>query len=213
MILMLVMILVLPLTMFYFRNGRDRRKLDVYMGGRPTSTDMRFAGSAGIERQAGTPQLLPRRLLRGREADEDRRCGDGAADPDDAWPGHRAGGDRMISWEYSVAFLILAPIIGGLVAGIDRRITARMQGRVFPNPPVVLRRRQALREGAGVRARVPELLHPRVPDLHHLLRSPLLRRRRPAPRDLCPDPLTRLPGGRGVLGHFALRADRGGART
>jgi ech hydrogenase subunit A len=51
MILMLVMILVLPLTMLYFRNGRDRRKLDVYMGGRPTTTDMHFAGSAGIDRQ------------------------------------------------------------------------------------------------------------------------------------------------------------------
>jgi formate hydrogenlyase subunit 4 len=38
----------------------------------------------------------------------------------------------MISWEYGVAFLVLAPIIGGLVAGIDRRITARMQGRVGP---------------------------------------------------------------------------------
>lgn len=38
----------------------------------------------------------------------------------------------MISWWYGVAFLVLAPIIGGLVAGIDRRITARMQGRVGP---------------------------------------------------------------------------------
>lgn len=38
----------------------------------------------------------------------------------------------MISWVYGVAFLVLAPIIGGLVAGIDRRITARMQGRVGP---------------------------------------------------------------------------------
>ncbi len=51
MILMLVMILVLPLTMLYFRNGRDRRKLDVYMGGRVTTTDMHFTGSAGIDRQ------------------------------------------------------------------------------------------------------------------------------------------------------------------
>lgn len=51
MILMLVMILVLPLSMLYFKTGRDRRQLAVYMGGRPTSTDMRFAGSAGIERQ------------------------------------------------------------------------------------------------------------------------------------------------------------------
>ncbi len=53
MILMLVMILVLPLTMLYFRDTGDRRKLDVYMGGRPTTTDMHFTGSAGIERQLG----------------------------------------------------------------------------------------------------------------------------------------------------------------
>jgi ech hydrogenase subunit B len=31
-----------------------------------------------------------------------------------------------------VAYLILAPFIGGLLAGIDRRITARMQGRFGP---------------------------------------------------------------------------------
>ena len=33
---------------------------------------------------------------------------------------------------YAVLFLLLAPIAGGLIAGIDRRITARMQGRVGP---------------------------------------------------------------------------------
>ncbi|MCT8336253.1 NADH-quinone oxidoreductase subunit H [Methanoculleus sp. Afa-1] len=32
----------------------------------------------------------------------------------------------------AVLFLILAPIGGGLIAGIDRKITARMQGRVGP---------------------------------------------------------------------------------
>lgn len=31
-----------------------------------------------------------------------------------------------------LAYVILAPIIGGLVAGLDRKITARMQGRVGP---------------------------------------------------------------------------------
>ncbi len=35
----------------------------------------------------------------------------------------------------AVAFLIFAPIVGGLLAGIDRVITARMQGRV--GPPVL----------------------------------------------------------------------------
>ena len=32
----------------------------------------------------------------------------------------------------AVLFLILAPVAGGLIAGIDRKITARMQGRVGP---------------------------------------------------------------------------------
>jgi formate hydrogenlyase subunit 4 len=31
-----------------------------------------------------------------------------------------------------LAFIVLAPIIGGLIAGIDRKITARMQGRYGP---------------------------------------------------------------------------------
>jgi ech hydrogenase subunit B len=33
---------------------------------------------------------------------------------------------------YGVLYLILAPIAGGLIAGIDRKVTARMQGRVGP---------------------------------------------------------------------------------
>ena len=32
----------------------------------------------------------------------------------------------------SCRFVLLAPVIGGLVAGIDRKITAHMQGRVGP---------------------------------------------------------------------------------
>ena len=38
----------------------------------------------------------------------------------------------MISIVNAILFLLLAPIIGGLVTGIDRKITARMQGRVGP---------------------------------------------------------------------------------
>lgn len=33
---------------------------------------------------------------------------------------------------FGIAFLVLAPVAGGLIAGIDRRITARMQGRIGP---------------------------------------------------------------------------------
>lgn len=32
-----------------------------------------------------------------------------------------------------IAYIILAPFIGGLLAGIDRKITARMQGRIGPS--------------------------------------------------------------------------------
>ena len=38
----------------------------------------------------------------------------------------------MISIAGVVAFILLAPVIGGLIAGIDRKITAHMQGRVGP---------------------------------------------------------------------------------
>jgi len=32
----------------------------------------------------------------------------------------------------AVLYILLAPVVGGLIAGIDRRVTARMQGRVGP---------------------------------------------------------------------------------
>lgn len=38
----------------------------------------------------------------------------------------------MISLTNAILFLLLAPVIGGLVSGIDRKLTARMQGRVGP---------------------------------------------------------------------------------
>jgi ech hydrogenase subunit B len=39
----------------------------------------------------------------------------------------------MISIVGVVAFILLSPVIGGLIAGIDRKITAHMQGRVGPS--------------------------------------------------------------------------------
>jgi len=38
----------------------------------------------------------------------------------------------MMAIQYAIVFLVLAPFIGGLIAGIDRKVTARMQGRVGP---------------------------------------------------------------------------------
>lgn len=40
-----------------------------------------------------------------------------------------------MNYLYAIAFIVLAPLLGGLIAGIDRKLTARMQGRV--GPPVL----------------------------------------------------------------------------
>ena len=39
----------------------------------------------------------------------------------------------MINIIWAIVFVLVAPVIGGLVAGIDRKITAHMQGRVGPS--------------------------------------------------------------------------------
>ncbi|MEN6341524.1 MAG: proton-conducting transporter membrane subunit [Methanospirillum sp.] len=51
MLLMMGTVLLLPASLLYFRKGRHMLK--PYMGGRPTTDDMRFAGSLGIEREMG----------------------------------------------------------------------------------------------------------------------------------------------------------------
>jgi len=43
--------------------------------------------------------------------------------------------EPVISFVNAVLFVLLAPLVGGLIAGIDRKVTARMQGRV--GPPVL----------------------------------------------------------------------------
>ena len=40
--------------------------------------------------------------------------------------------DPVISILNAIIYLLLAPVIGGLIAGIDRKVTARMQGRIGP---------------------------------------------------------------------------------
>ena len=39
----------------------------------------------------------------------------------------------MINIVWAIVFVLVAPIVGGLIAGIDRKITAHMQGRVGPS--------------------------------------------------------------------------------
>ncbi|NTV29510.1 MAG: NADH-quinone oxidoreductase subunit H, partial [Candidatus Omnitrophica bacterium] len=37
----------------------------------------------------------------------------------------------MSGWT-GLAFIVLAPLLGGLLSGLDRKITARLQGRIGP---------------------------------------------------------------------------------
>ena len=39
-----------------------------------------------------------------------------------------------------IAYLILAPFVGGILAGLDRKVSARMQGRVGPSTEAVRKR-------------------------------------------------------------------------
>ena len=41
----------------------------------------------------------------------------------------------MIKFISAIAYILLAPLVGGLIAGIDRKVTARMQGR--KGPPIL----------------------------------------------------------------------------
>ena len=39
----------------------------------------------------------------------------------------------VFSWQVALAYIILAPFIGGFMTGLDRKISARMQGRRGPS--------------------------------------------------------------------------------
>ncbi len=43
--------------------------------------------------------------------------------------------DSFMPFIYALMYILIAPLAGGLIAGIDRKVTARMQGRV--GPPVL----------------------------------------------------------------------------
>jgi formate hydrogenlyase subunit 4 len=40
--------------------------------------------------------------------------------------------DFLVPVLYALVYILVAPLLGGLIAGIDRKVTARMQGRVGP---------------------------------------------------------------------------------
>jgi NADH:ubiquinone oxidoreductase subunit 5 (chain L)/Multisubunit Na+/H+ antiporter, MnhA subunit len=50
MVMMLFLLMIMPLSMLFYRNGA--KELPPYMGGRPTTPDMKFAGSMGIVRES-----------------------------------------------------------------------------------------------------------------------------------------------------------------
>jgi ech hydrogenase subunit A len=52
MVMMIFLLLIMPASLLHFR--KDAKHVGPYMGGRPTTTDMHFAGSAGITREMTT---------------------------------------------------------------------------------------------------------------------------------------------------------------
>ncbi len=52
MLLMMALLLILPVSFFLFR--RTAKHLPAYMGGRPATPDLHFAGSLGMTREAQT---------------------------------------------------------------------------------------------------------------------------------------------------------------
>jgi ech hydrogenase subunit B len=40
--------------------------------------------------------------------------------------------EYLVPYIWAVLYILFAPVVGGLIAGIDRKVTARMQGRVGP---------------------------------------------------------------------------------
>ncbi len=40
--------------------------------------------------------------------------------------------EPFVPFLYALVYILVAPLLGGLIAGIDRKVTARMQGRVGP---------------------------------------------------------------------------------
>ncbi len=50
MVMMLFLLMIMPLSMLFYRNGV--KELTPYMGGRPTTPDMKFAGSMGMVRES-----------------------------------------------------------------------------------------------------------------------------------------------------------------
>ncbi len=112
-----------------------------------------------------------------------------------------------------VAYLVLAPIVGGILAGIDRKMSARMQGRF--GPPLL----QPFYDVFKLREKESRTVNESSGFLRSVLRylcfgdrSAFLRGRRSAVGNLHPDAGQRVPDCSRVFIEFSLRPDRRGKR-
>ena len=119
------------------------------------------------------------------------------------------------SWsilERMLAFVLLAPLAGGLLAGIDRRVSARLQGRY--GPPVLQPFYDVfklLRKERIIVNKFQDFHHRPLPAVHHVFRRPLLRRRRPPAVDLQPGPGRDILRPRRILCQLSLQSPGGRA--
>ena len=175
---------------------------------------MRFAGSMGVSRSGVLSNYyLVKTLVR-------RGCSPSAHH----WLGaaplcpyrdhvHRhcfPGGSPVINIVWGLVFVLVAPVIGGLIAYRPEDLRPHA-GHVRPvHLPAVLGRWKTFREGERSREQDADLLCNLLRDLHGHLRERCFFRWRPPARGLRPHPLPDLPRARGLFGEFPLQLHRGG---
>ena len=130
MVMMLFLLVLLPLSILL--PHRKHRNLPPYMGGVPTTPDMHFPSALGVQTEMKLANYYVSPWF-----GEARLAGPASASArlyrDHVYRRGRRRGDPVISLLGAVVFILLAPVIGGLIAGIDRKVTAHMQGRVGPS--------------------------------------------------------------------------------
>ena len=132
MLMMLCLLMIMPFSMLFYRKGV--KPAPPYMGGRPMDDPMKYTGSMGVSHDLVLSNYYLKKPLVRRGF---------------PWSAHRVLGayshclyhdpgddpvipEPFVPFLYALVYILIAPLLGGLIAGIDRKVTARMQGRVGP---------------------------------------------------------------------------------
>ena len=131
MVIMVFSVLIVPAVMFLISRSTHREYVPIYMCGINEGDNTHYTGSLGEPRKLYLDQLVPAFPDGQTAAAEARRDHFSQC----AHRHIRAAAGRcvmMIKVVSLLLYLCLAPFAGALLDGVDRKITARMQGRKGP---------------------------------------------------------------------------------